>query len=284
MWVVEDSDVAKLLPPRPRDAHKWQSAVAVVAGSPGMTGAAGLCARAAYRAGAGMVRLGIPGGDPADLPVSEAVGAPLGGGRMGPPPRSPWPSGARRWWSVPGSVGPRPPWPTCVTSSAGRRCPSSSTPTASMRWARATRSPPRWAPSPGPARRPGARAVLTPHEGEFARLAGAAPGPDRIAPPGAGPTGWRGGAAQRTDDRCRRPGRGRAAGHGGLAPARHGRHRGRAVGRHRGVRRPRGRAAPRRRPRRPRPRARRRAGPFGGTGGGGPRRSSGPMAVGGPPA
>ena len=42
-----------------------------------MTGAAGLCARAAYRAGAGMVRLGIPGGDLADLPVSEAVGAPL---------------------------------------------------------------------------------------------------------------------------------------------------------------------------------------------------------------
>ena len=42
-----------------------------------MTGAAGLCARAAYRAGAGMVRLGIPGGDLAELPVSEAVGATL---------------------------------------------------------------------------------------------------------------------------------------------------------------------------------------------------------------
>ena len=89
MWVIEDADVARLLAPRPRDAHKWLSAVAVVAGSPGMTGAAGLCARAAYRAGAGMVRLGIPGGDPADLPVSEAVGAVAAGGGLVPPTRSP---------------------------------------------------------------------------------------------------------------------------------------------------------------------------------------------------
>ena len=43
---------------RAADAHKWASAVAVVAGSPGMEGAAVLCARGASRAGAGMVRLG----------------------------------------------------------------------------------------------------------------------------------------------------------------------------------------------------------------------------------
>ncbi len=73
LWVVEDADVARLLPVRPRAAYKWQSAVAVVAGSPGMTGAAELCARAAYRAGAGMVRLGVPGADPALLPGGEAV-------------------------------------------------------------------------------------------------------------------------------------------------------------------------------------------------------------------
>jgi NAD(P)H-hydrate repair Nnr-like enzyme with NAD(P)H-hydrate epimerase domain len=38
-WLVTDQDVRDLLPGRPREAHKWQSAVAVVAGSPGMTGA-----------------------------------------------------------------------------------------------------------------------------------------------------------------------------------------------------------------------------------------------------
>ena len=85
MWVVEDADVARLLRRPGRDAHKWQSAVAVVAGSPGMTGAAGLCAHAAYRAGAGMVRLGIPGADPADLPAGEAVGRRSCPRRAGPP-------------------------------------------------------------------------------------------------------------------------------------------------------------------------------------------------------
>ncbi|HLX87489.1 MAG TPA: NAD(P)H-hydrate dehydratase [Acidimicrobiales bacterium] len=77
--VVEDADVAALVPERRRVAHKWQSAVAVVAGSPGMTGAASLCASGAYRAGAGMVRLGIPGAEPDAAALREAVGAPLPG-------------------------------------------------------------------------------------------------------------------------------------------------------------------------------------------------------------
>ncbi|MGH9102993.1 MAG: NAD(P)H-hydrate dehydratase [Acidimicrobiales bacterium] len=72
-WVVEDADVLSDLRPRPRDAHKWASALAVVAGSPGMLGAAALCARAAMRAGAGMVRLGVPGAPPTSLPTGEAV-------------------------------------------------------------------------------------------------------------------------------------------------------------------------------------------------------------------
>ena len=64
--VMEDRDVAALLPSRGRNDHKWSSAVLVVAGSPGMTGAAGMCTRAAFRTGAGMVRLGVPGEDVAD--------------------------------------------------------------------------------------------------------------------------------------------------------------------------------------------------------------------------
>jgi NAD(P)H-hydrate epimerase len=76
--MVEDADVA-WLPRRARHAHKWASAVAVVAGSPGMEGAACLCARGAARAGAGMVRLSVPGAGPdAGGPwPDEAVRLPL---------------------------------------------------------------------------------------------------------------------------------------------------------------------------------------------------------------
>jgi len=75
--LVEDADTAGWLAPRRPDDHKWTSALLVVAGSPGMTGAAGLCAHAAARAGAGMVRLGVPGAGLDRLPASEAVGVEL---------------------------------------------------------------------------------------------------------------------------------------------------------------------------------------------------------------
>jgi NAD(P)H-hydrate epimerase len=179
-WVVEDSDVTSMLPPRPRDAHKWQSAVAVVAGSPGMTGAAGLCARAAYRAGAGMVRLGIPGGDLADLPVSEAVGALL--------PVTGWASDAlgmsercRALVVGPGlgravatvadvrDIVARATVPIVVDADGLYALGTGDEIGAVVR-ADATGTAPH-----------SRAAVLTPHDGEFARLAGAAPGPDRIA-------------------------------------------------------------------------------------------------------
>lgn len=66
---VRDDDVARWLPERPRHTHKWDRAVMILAGSPGMLGAATLAARGAQRAGAGLVRVGIPGLDEADLPV-----------------------------------------------------------------------------------------------------------------------------------------------------------------------------------------------------------------------
>ncbi|HSS10854.1 MAG TPA: NAD(P)H-hydrate epimerase, partial [Acidimicrobiales bacterium] len=75
-WLVSDDDVA-LLPARARDAHKWQTAVAAIAGSPGMMGAPLLVSRAALRAGAGYVRLGVPGASVSALPPGEAVGVPL---------------------------------------------------------------------------------------------------------------------------------------------------------------------------------------------------------------
>ncbi len=61
MSIVDRADIAAWVPPRPRTAHKWRDAVRIVAGSPGMTGAAYLVAAAAQRTGAGMVTLSSPG-------------------------------------------------------------------------------------------------------------------------------------------------------------------------------------------------------------------------------
>ena len=55
-FLLERADVAPLFPRRPRDGHKGTYGhLLVVAGSVGKTGAAALCARAAMRAGAGLV-------------------------------------------------------------------------------------------------------------------------------------------------------------------------------------------------------------------------------------
>ncbi len=69
--LVEDADVA-LVPARPRLVNKWTTAVGVAAGSPGMEGSAILCTRGAMAAGAGMIRLGSPGSPAAAWPT-EAV-------------------------------------------------------------------------------------------------------------------------------------------------------------------------------------------------------------------
>lgn len=63
MWVVEQTDVAGWLPRRNRTSHKWRHAVRLVAGSAGMTGAAALAAGAAQRTGSGMVVASSPGAD-----------------------------------------------------------------------------------------------------------------------------------------------------------------------------------------------------------------------------
>jgi len=69
--LVEDADVA-LVPAPPRLVNKWTTAVGVAAGSPGMEGSAILCTRGAMAAGAGMIRLGSPGSPAAAWPT-EAV-------------------------------------------------------------------------------------------------------------------------------------------------------------------------------------------------------------------
>jgi hydroxyethylthiazole kinase-like uncharacterized protein yjeF len=60
LFMMEAQDVAGLLPRRPRESHKRDAVVLVLAGSRTMTGAAVLTASAAYRAGAGLVTLAVP--------------------------------------------------------------------------------------------------------------------------------------------------------------------------------------------------------------------------------
>lgn len=74
-FLVEADDVAGWRVTRAADAHKWNGAVRVVAGSRGMLGAAELCAAAAARTGAGLVALSSPGIDA--HPRSEVVQRPI---------------------------------------------------------------------------------------------------------------------------------------------------------------------------------------------------------------
>jgi NAD(P)H-hydrate epimerase len=82
LWLVEDEDIAAWLAPRPPDTNKWRSAVAIVAGSPGMLGAGRFSTAGAQRAGAGMVRWCVPGASPESLPASEAVAVALPDGEF----------------------------------------------------------------------------------------------------------------------------------------------------------------------------------------------------------
>jgi len=59
--LLNASQVAELLPPRPRDGHKGMfGRVLVIAGSVGLTGAATMASKSALRVGAGLVTLGLP--------------------------------------------------------------------------------------------------------------------------------------------------------------------------------------------------------------------------------
>jgi NAD(P)H-hydrate epimerase len=167
MAVFEAGDVAARLPRRPRDAHKYWAAVGVIAGSPGMTGAASLTSMAALRAGAGYCRLGIPGGDVGSVAATEVVAVPL--------PASGWApaavDAADRMKAM--AIGPglgR----TDATAAACREAiagiPVPLVVDADGLFALGG------SPAAVLAERP-APTILTPHDGEFARLAGEAPAP-----------------------------------------------------------------------------------------------------------
>lgn len=75
----EPAEIAAFWPRRAATAHKGSAKVLVIGGSEGMTGAPLLTARAAARAGAGLVHLAVPAGVAGDVAqVVEAVKVPLG--------------------------------------------------------------------------------------------------------------------------------------------------------------------------------------------------------------
>jgi ADP-dependent NAD(P)H-hydrate dehydratase / NAD(P)H-hydrate epimerase len=73
-YLVEATDVAAWVPPREHDAHKWDYAVRVIAGSDGMEGAASLVGMSALRAGSGMVHMSWRAGSSTFAQPTEIVG------------------------------------------------------------------------------------------------------------------------------------------------------------------------------------------------------------------
>jgi NAD(P)H-hydrate epimerase len=177
--VMEDGDVADLVPARGRQGNKWSAAVLVVAGSPGMTGAAAMCARSAYRSGAGMVRLGVPGAGLSELPATEAVGVSL--------PAEGWSSEAlevaARCSAV--VVGPGLGREPSTAADVARLVAESPIPVvvdADGLYALGRLGAGGAGGSGGAGGGLGARSplVLTPHDGEYRRLMSVEPGPDRV--------------------------------------------------------------------------------------------------------
>lgn len=169
-FLVDDADVLAWVPQRRADDHKWRHAVWVVGGSPGMLGAPTMSTTAAFRAGAGYVRLSVPGVDRLDAPLeSVVVEVPAAGWD------TPVVDEAHRFRAL--AVGP-----------GLGRSPEAA---ASVRAVLAAVDVPvvldgdaLWSLGTDAAVILGARSaptVLTPHDGEYERLVGAPPGVDRVA-------------------------------------------------------------------------------------------------------
>ena len=171
--VVEAADVASWIEPRPIDAHKWRSGVFVLAGGPGMVGAAGLASLGALRCGAGMVHLAIPGTTSERAVPTEVVRRTL--------PLLGWAGDvesmvAERFRAI--VIGPGLGREASTAREVAAVVTNTTLPAvidgdglwalgegeSAIRTLAARRAP----------------AVVTPHDGEFARLHGGLPSPDRI--------------------------------------------------------------------------------------------------------
>jgi NAD(P)H-hydrate epimerase len=170
--LVQAADVAGWWPERDEYAHKWQSAVRVIAGSSTMTGAPRLVSHAAMRTGAGMVHLSVPGMTLGDAPI-EIVQRPL--------PATAWAAAALtsldRFHSI--VVGPGLGRSDDTAANIRKLVIDAPLPMVvdgdglfALGWS-----------SEGATtllRRRAAPTVLTPHDGEYALLSGSQPGIDRM--------------------------------------------------------------------------------------------------------
>lgn len=170
-WIVERDDVAAWLPSRTADSHKWRAAVIVVAGSSGMTGAARLCAAAAQRAGAGMVKAATPGSDDEHGRPIEAVGLSV--------PATGWATVVLQALERFGALVVGPGLGTGEGTLASVRDVLARSDVPAVVDGDALTALGRDAAKVLLQRR--AASVLTPHDGEYERVSGAAPGPDRLA-------------------------------------------------------------------------------------------------------
>ena len=180
--------------PRDPQGNKWDSAVYVVAGSPGMFGAASLAASGAIRAGAGMVRLGSPGVAPGTIEVVEAVARAI--------PASGWagavldelvrcqalvvgPGLGRGADATQGilDVVRRAEVPVVIDADGLAALGTVAAASAILRHRRQA-------------------TIVTPHDGEYARLVGSEPGDDRLA---ARPVSSRPASARSSSSKDRRP-------------------------------------------------------------------------------
>lgn len=173
--LVEDADVGRLVPPRRRDGHKWSAAVMVVAGSPGMYGAPTFVTHAAARGGSGMVRLGVPGADPATLPASEAVAKALPAEGF----EKDVLAEAGRFSAL--VIGPGLGTSESTKKAVRRLVAEAGLPTLVDADGLTALGPAPEAADVVSARGGTSPVILTPHDGEFGRLAGHPPASDRIA-------------------------------------------------------------------------------------------------------
>lgn len=165
--LVEATDVATWVPRRPASAHKWDSAMWVIGGSPGLEGAAVLTASAAVRSGAGYVRWSSPGGLPGPAKPMEVVGTAL--------PETGWAESVMadidRFAALVignglGLDAGHAPELRSVVAEAGIPVVVDADALTLLGGEVAEVA--------------GPSTILTPHDGEFGRLAGARPGPDRF--------------------------------------------------------------------------------------------------------